>query len=108
MQLTPRYGPDPVITLDVAPAEILQPTVRQRARLAAALGAFSDEQWVHPSRCDGWSSRDLIVHLDSTNRFWSYSIAAGLRGEPTRLLATFDPVASPAELVADSGDVSTQ
>lgn len=35
------------------------------------------------------------------------SIAAGVHGEPTRFLATFDPVASPAQLVAGSGDVST-
>ena len=34
-------------------------------------------------------------------------IAAGVHGEPTRFLATFDPVASPAQLVAGSGDVST-
>jgi uncharacterized protein (TIGR03083 family) len=107
MQLTPRYGADPLITLDGAPADILEPTVRQRRRLAATLASFTDEQWAHPSRCDGWSSRDVIVHLDSTNRFWTFSIASGLKGEPTQFLATFDPVASPAELVAGSVDVST-
>lgn len=107
MQLTPRYGAQPVITLDGPPAAIAGPLIRQRRRLATALASFTDEQWSHPSRCAGWSNRDVIVHLDSTNTFWSMSIAAGVHGEPTRFLATFDPVASPAQLVAGSGDVST-
>jgi uncharacterized protein (TIGR03083 family) len=105
MRLTPRYGADPIITLDGSASEIRGPMVRQRRRLAAVLASFTDEQWAHPSRCEGWSNRDVVVHLDSTNRFWAYSIAAGRRGEPTRLLATFDPVVSPAQLVAASHDV---
>ena len=85
---------------------IVAPTIRQRRRLAAAVADFTDEQWAHPSRCEGWSARDVIVHLDSTNFFWTLSIAAGLRGEPTMYLSTFDPVASPATSVAQSGDLS--
>jgi uncharacterized protein (TIGR03083 family) len=107
MQLTPRYGTDPVIRLDGSPAAILEPTVRQRRRLAAAVAGFTDEQWAAPSRCEGWSSRDVISHLDSTNGFWALSIASGLRGEPTQFLATFDPVATPALLVAAADGVPT-
>ena len=106
MQLTPRYGSDPVITLDGPPAAIAAPTIRQRRRLAAALGLFTDQQWAHPSRCEGWSNRDVLVHLDSTNVFWTTSIKAGLQGAPTTFLSTVDPVASPAQLVAASADVS--
>ena len=106
MQLNPRYGTDPLITLDSPPAAILEPVVRQRRRLAATLATLTDEQWAHPSRCDAWSTRDVIVHLDSTNTFWTFSIAQGLKGEPTQFLATFDPVASPAQMVADAGEVS--
>ena len=102
MQLHPRYGSDPVIVFDGSPAAIAEPTIRQRHRLTEALASFGPDQWAHPSRCDGWSCRDVIVHLDSTNTFWTYSITSGLKGEPTKLLATFDPVASPAELVAAS------
>ncbi len=108
MQLTPRYGSDPLITLDGPPSAILEPTTRQRRRLLDAVAAFGDEDWAHPSRCDGWTNRDVIVHLDSTNAFWAFSITAALQGEPTRFLATFDPVASPAELVAGSQGVSNQ
>jgi uncharacterized protein (TIGR03083 family) len=102
MQLTPHYGPDPLIVLTGDPASILEPLVRQRRRLAAVLAGFDEERWAAPSRCEGWSNRDVVVHLDSTNAFWSFSISQGLAGEPTRFLATFDPVASPAQLVAGS------
>lgn len=109
MQLTPRYGDRPIIELDVDgdPGAIAGPTIRQRRRLVEVLGAFTDDQWNHPSRCDGWTNRDVITHLQSTNQFWSFSIAMGLKGEPTQFLATFDPVASPAQLVADAPAIST-
>lgn len=107
MQLNPRYGSDPVITIAGPPAAIAEPAIRQRRRLAETLASFDDEQWAHPSRCDSWSSRDVIVHLDGTNAFWSYSIAAGLRGDPSQVLAAFDPAATPAEMVAAAADLPT-
>ena len=109
MQLNPRYGTDPLVTLDGAPSAIAAPAIRQRARLLSALETFDEAQWTEASRCDGWTCRDVVIHLDSTNFFWTHTITAGLSGEPTRLLADFDPVASPAALVAgadlDSGEV---
>ena len=104
MLLTPHYGDDPLVTIDGDPAAIAAPLVRQRRWVASTLAAFTDEQWSHPSRCEGWSARDVLVHLDGTNAFWTLSLAAGLRGEPTRFLATFDPVTSPATSVAQSRD----
>lgn len=103
MQLNPRYGDDPLVVLDGDAATIAEPTIRQRRRLVEELGHLSDEQWAAPSRCEGWSAQDVIVHLDSTNAFWGFSLSAGRKGEPTRFLATFDPKASPAELVAGAG-----
>jgi uncharacterized protein (TIGR03083 family) len=102
MQLTPVYGADPLIVLDGPPSAVLEPVVRQRRRLVAALGRLDDDQWGRPTRCEGWDARDVIVHLDSTNSFWSFSIGAGVAGTPTTFLSTFDPVASPATLVADN------
>lgn len=107
MQLTPWYGTDPIIAIDGRPDAIAEPLLRQRRRLADLLASFTDDQWTHPSRCAGWTNRDVITHLQSTNAFWGFSIAMGLKGEPTQFLATFDPVASPAQLVADAPDVST-
>lgn len=76
--------------------------MRQRLRLLDVLGGLGDEEWAAPSRCEGWSARDVIVHLDTTNTFWAFSAVQGLAGEPTRILATFDPVASPAQMVSDA------
>jgi len=106
MRLNPHYGTEPMLVLEVDPTAILEPTVRQRRRLAATASGFTEAEWAHPSRCEGWSNRDVIVHLDGTNFFWTQSIAAGLRGEPTRFLATFDPVTSPATSVAQSRELS--
>lgn len=107
MQLTPRYGPDPIVVIDDIEG-IVEATVRQRERLAVALEGLDDAGWAHPSRCEGWSMRDVMVHLESTNGFWSWSIQAGLAGDPTRFLATFDPVASPADLVAGSSATAAE
>jgi uncharacterized protein (TIGR03083 family) len=78
------------------------PVMRQRRRLEGLLRTLPEEDWHRPSRCAGWSVQDVITHLASTNRFWALSISAGLSGEPTRYLAAFDPVASPAQLVDQS------
>jgi uncharacterized protein (TIGR03083 family) len=106
MQLTPRYGSDPVLVLDGPPDEIIGPTIRQRTRLATAVASFTDEQWAHRSRCSSWSNRDVIAHLESTNTYWAYSITAALRGKPTRLLTSFDPVTTPSDMVAGTRGLS--
>lgn len=99
MQLSPRYDGPPILILDVELADPSVPLLRQRQRLADGLGALDAAQWAHPSRCAGWSAQDVILHLEATNRFWAASIAAGRKGEPTRYLTGFDPVASPAQMV---------
>lgn len=101
MRLTPRYGDRPIVRVEVR-GDGEHPVVRQRGRLEARLRELSEEEWHHPSRCAGWSVQDVVTHLMSTNAFWALSIQAGLAGEPTRYLATFDPVASPAQLVAQA------
>ena len=67
--------------------------------MAALLAGLDDEQWAAPSRCAGWSVQDVAAHLTSTNQFWALSVTSGIAGEPTRLLAGFDPVATPAQMV---------
>ncbi|MGH2807777.1 MAG: maleylpyruvate isomerase family mycothiol-dependent enzyme [Actinomycetota bacterium] len=39
----------------------------QDARLDAILGSLSQEQWSAPSLCDGWSVRDVVLHLAQTD-----------------------------------------
>lgn len=106
MQLTPRYGADPLVTIAGDPTAIAEPAIRQRRRMVDALATFTDDQWAHQTRCDDWSARDVVVHLDGTNAFWTQSVAAGRRGEPSCFLATFDPVTSPARMVEQARDLT--
>jgi len=99
MLLTPRYDEPLFLQLDLPLGDPAVPLLRQRHRFAALLSGFDEQQWAAPSRCEGWSVQDVIAHLVTANQFWAFSIAAALGGEPTRFLATFDPVATPAELV---------
>jgi uncharacterized protein (TIGR03083 family) len=96
--LTPRYGDRPIVSVEPRVAGA-HPVLAQRRRLEALLAELSDEEWSHSSRCAEWTVQDVVTHLVSTNQFWAFSIQAGAAGEPTRFLSTFDPVASPAELV---------
>jgi uncharacterized protein (TIGR03083 family) len=100
VKLTPRYGQSSIIEIDGAPDDQLLPVTRQRRRLLALLGGLSDEQWRAPTRCDGWSPQDVVAHLASVDNFWTTSVAAGLAGEPTRILENFDPQAHPPLLIA--------
>lgn len=98
MQLTPRYGDRPILSVEVCD-DGEHPVMRQRRRLEGVLRELSEAEWHTESRCEGWSVQDVIIHLSSTNSFWAFSISAGLAGDPSTFLSTFDPVASPAELV---------
>lgn len=61
MQLTPRYGPVPIIVLDGPPGAVLAPALRQYRRLVDTLASFTDDQWSNPSRCEGWPTKDVIA-----------------------------------------------
>lgn len=101
MRLTPRYG-DPFLRLDFPAGDPAAPLIRQRARFAAQLSGLDADGWQAGSRCEGWTVRDVVSHLVTTNRFWTISAQAALAGEPTRYLRDFDPVATPAQLVEES------
>ena len=99
MRLTPRYDGPSVLRVE---ADIADPgglVIRQRRRLADTLAGLGESQWRRPSRCEGWTVQDVVAHLAGTNRFWAASVKSGLAGSPTRLLASFDPVATPAAMV---------
>lgn len=99
MEITPRYDGPPVITLTDGD-DVGEPCIRQRRRFQSLLESLDDDAWQARSRCDEWTVQDVAAHLEGVNRFWSWSITAGLAGEPTRVLVGFDPKATPAGLVA--------
>jgi uncharacterized protein (TIGR03083 family) len=99
VKLAPRYEGPPIISIDGSPDDQRAPLVRQRRRLDAMLADLSDDDWKSPSRCDGWSVQDVAAHLVGVNAFWRASVLAGLAGQPTRILADFDPAATPPLLI---------
>lgn len=105
MQLRPRYDAEPILIID----DVADPSaalLRQRRRLLATLESLTDEQWATQSRCEEWTTQGVVTHLASTDQFWGISFSAGLRGEPTKFLGTFDPVASPAKMVRDNASLT--
>lgn len=83
---------------------------RQRRRMERLLAELPPGAWASPSRCEGWSVRDVVAHLVTVNQFWESSVRAGRDGTPSRVLASFDPAAHPDLLVAslaalDAGEV---
>jgi uncharacterized protein (TIGR03083 family) len=99
VQISPRYEGEPLIQMSGLVDDPAVPLLRQRARLGDLVASLDNEQWAAPTRCEGWSVQDVVAHLITTNQFWSLSIACGIEGAPTRVLAEFDPVATPAQLV---------
>ncbi len=106
MRLNPNYDGPSLIDLGSADGAVAGPLVSQRRRMVEALEDFGPEAWAGESRCSGWSAREVALHLEGTNQFWVFSIRAALAGEPTRILAEFDPVATPAGLVQAGSDRS--
>jgi uncharacterized protein (TIGR03083 family) len=103
VELTPRYdGPD-LLCWEVPVGDLAGALARQHARLAGVLAELDDEQWATPSRCEGWSVQDVVAHLVTANDFFALAIVSGRKGEPTRFLMGFDPVATPAQMVAAVG-----
>ncbi len=96
MQLSPLYDGPPILSIDGL-GDPSVPLIRQRERLLGVLESLDDAQWAAQSRCSEWSVKDVICHLIAVDGFWAISFAAGLRGEPTKFLARFDPVKSPAQ-----------
>ena len=99
MKLVPRYDAPPVLEVTGWVDDPAVPLLRQRRRLASVLATLDAEQWAAPSRCEGWTVQDVVAHLIGTNQFWALSIAAGLDGAPTRFLGSFDPAATPEQMV---------
>ena len=99
MKLSPRYDGLPIISIDGRWDDQVEPVARQRRRFEAMLAGIDDQQWQAASRCAGWTVQDVVAHLVGVTAFWEASVGAGLAGTPTRLLAAFDPAATPPLMV---------
>lgn len=108
MLLSPRYSGPTILTIDGDPTDVLRPLVGQRRRLETTLASLTPDQWAAPSRCSGWSVRDVVAHLAGINPLFVHSAVAGLAGEPTRLMQQFDPAATPPLMVDAMGEMQPE
>ncbi len=107
MLLRPRYDGPSILSMTGEPSDVLVPLMRQRRRLEEVLTGLTEEQWHSPSRCSGWTVRDVVAHLVGINPLYQLSAVAGLNGEPTRILGDFDPAATPPIMVDSMGPLSS-
>ena len=42
---------------------------REAARIEAYMRELPDDEWTRPSRCEGWSVRDVLAHLMATEEY---------------------------------------
>ena len=99
VKLSPRYEQPAIISIDGPADDQLVPVVRQRQRLAKTLAELAAADWNAPTRCEGWTVRDVVAHMITVNGFWQMSTLAGLAGAPTRVLENFDPAATPPLII---------
>jgi len=99
MKLSPRYDGPTILSFDGPADDQRSAVARQRRRMESVLVDLNEHEWRSESRCDGWTIQDVVAHLVGVNTFWAASVRAGLNGVPTRVLASFDPVAHPALMV---------
>jgi uncharacterized protein (TIGR03084 family) len=56
--------------------EIVAALAEQQAELTGLLGDLDEADWRRPSRCDGWSVADVVLHVAQTNELAIGSAAA--------------------------------
>lgn len=71
-----------------------------RRRLRRWFAGLEDERWDEPTRCSGWTTRQMAQHLVSGAQFLGYTLHQAQKGEPTRLLAGFDAQSTAADTTA--------
>jgi uncharacterized protein (TIGR03084 family) len=73
----------------------------QQAELSDLLAPLDDEDWSRPSRCEGWSLADVVLHLAQTNEM----AIGSAQGRFTEALATLTEGVQAAGNVDDGADL---
>ena len=47
--------------------DVITALVEQQAELSGLLHGLDESEWERPSRCDGWSVADVVLHVAQTN-----------------------------------------
>src|SRR5262249_16495766 len=52
---------------------------QEPVRIAAFAEQLSPDEWQTPTRCDAWTVRDLMAHLDSTEDYFEACLAGTVK-----------------------------
>lgn len=69
--------------MDKVAADVISDLAAQHRDLAAILAPLPEEDWNRPTRCDGWSVSDVVLHLAQTDEM----AIASLEGRVEAFLA---------------------
>ena len=58
--------------------DVLEALAAQHAELAGLVDGLDDEGWARPSRCEGWSIADVVLHLAQTDEMALASVQGRL------------------------------
>jgi uncharacterized protein (TIGR03084 family) len=72
-------------------AEVLDALASQQAELTGLLVDLDERGWARPSRCEGWSVSDVVLHLAQTNEMAIGSATGTYTEALTRLTAGLAP-----------------
>ena len=68
----------------------------QQDELTSIVSPLDETGWLHPSRCDGWSVADVVLHLAQTNEMAVASLQGRFDEKLGVLAAGMDPDAAPS------------
>ncbi|HVF21119.1 MAG TPA: maleylpyruvate isomerase N-terminal domain-containing protein [Mycobacteriales bacterium] len=87
----------------ITPAEAVAAAHSQRGRLLETVRDLTADEWSAQSRCSLWTVQDVVRHLTDIGGVQADGMEAARAGERFSYFSTFDPKATPAALIAESG-----
>jgi uncharacterized protein (TIGR03084 family) len=79
--------------------DVIDGLTQQQDQLAALLDGLGDDDWTRPSRCEGWTVADVVLHLAQTNEMAVASVHGAFGETVERLSAGLAPATSVDEAV---------
>ena len=77
---------------------------RQHDELGRLAASLDEAAWSAPTRCEGWSVSDVLLHLAQTDEL----VIAGCTGEATEVVRFFSPEMEGVENVDDAAGLAVQ
>jgi uncharacterized protein (TIGR03084 family) len=84
--------------------EIVSAWEEQQAELDGLINPVDDDAWARPSRCDGWSVSDVVLHLAQTNEM----ALASLQGRFNEVLTELTTGLPPSKDVDDGAGMMVE